>query len=133
VRDTGTGDQTTVSAPVTLINNGAAAPPVSISANPTSVAGTGNDGSAATTSTTFTVSGGVGPFTISVSGGPGNVVSPTGSGRSHSTNFTATNIPPGGGTIVGNFTATVHDGGTGNYAYANVSATFFNFGGGPLN
>lgn len=133
VRDTVTGEQITVSAGVTLINNGSAPPPLSISASPTSVSGFGNDGSAATESVTFTVSGGVGPFSISVSGGPGSVVSPSGSGRSHSTNFTCTGIPPQG-SIDASFAATVYDHGTGQSASAGVSAIFYNFAiTGPIN
>lgn len=133
VYDNGTGESVTVSAGVTLINNGSAPPPLSISASPSSVAGFGNDGSAATDSVSFVVSGGVGPFSISVGGGPGSVSSPSGSGRSHSTNFTCTGIPQQGSISAG-FSATVYDHGTGQSASAGVSAIFYNFGiTGPIN
>lgn len=133
VRDTVTNEQATVSAPVQLINNGSAPPPISISASSTNLAGYGNTGYAETASVTFTVSGGVGPFVINVSGGPGSVGSPSGSGRSHSTNFACYGIPVQG-SIGASFTATVYDQGNNNSsASAGVSVVFYNFGLGPFN
>lgn len=133
VYDNGTGESVTVSAGVTLINNGSAPPALSVSASPTSVAGYGNDGSATTGGVSFTVNGGVGPFSISVSGGPGSPTSPSGSGRSHSTAFVATGIPPQGN-LSGGFSCSVYDHGTGQSAGASVSVIFYNFGGiGPIN
>ena len=133
VRDTGTGEQVTVSGSVVLINNGSAAPTLSISASPTSVSGYGNDGTAATEAVTFTVSGGVGPFSISISGGPGSALTPSGSGRTLTSQFAHYAIPAGS-PVGATFTATVTDSGTGQTAQAAVSAVFYNFAiNGPIN
>ena len=120
-----------------IAENTATAPsPVTLSVDNSSLGAFGNNGYAATeTPATFTVSGGVGPFTISVTrtGGVGSIGSPSGSGRSHSTGFSASGIP-WQSTLDGSFQATVYDHGTTLGSSAGVSVIFYNFGtgGGPI-
>jgi len=118
VVDQGTGQQQTQTCYVTLINNGSAAPPLSVSASPSSVEGFSDAGQPETNATTATVSGAVGAVTWQwrLVSGVGSISSP----NSATTTF---GYSMGTGTATGTFEVKVTDS-LGRSATATVAATF---------
>lgn len=118
VLDQGTGQQQTRTCNVTLINNGSAPPPLSVSVSPSAVEGFSDVGQPETGAATATASGAVGAVTWQwrLVSGVGGISSP----NSATTTFS---YSMGTGTATGTFEVKVTDS-LGRSATATVAATF---------